>query len=131
MTVPLIIYLVEVLDKISCALTFIFVLASAGAVITLLIWSFNADMTDYGDKYAVKASSAKKILKSIVIVMCVTAIIDIIIPSKKTIYLMIGGYAAESIYESPEAKAFGNKVLNIVNNKLDELEQSTKPKEKQ
>jgi hypothetical protein len=130
MTVPLIIYLVEVLDKISCALTFVFILSVVGAVIAFGAWSFNADMTDYGDKYAVKAASAKKILKSIVIAMCVTAILDIIIPSKKTIYLMIGGYAAESIYESPEAKAFGNKVLNIVNNKLDEIEQSTKTKEK-
>jgi len=130
MTVPLIIYLVEVLDKISSALVFIFILSSIGAVIAFATWSFNGDMSKYGDEYKTKAASAKKILKSIVIVMCVTAILDIIIPSKKTIYLMIGGYAAESIYESPEAEAFGNKVLNIVNNKLDELEQSTKPKEK-
>lgn len=130
MTVPLIIYLVEVLDKISCALTFIFILSFVGAIIAFATWSFNANMSKYGDDYEAKASSAKKILKSIVIVMCVTAILDIIIPSKKTIYLMIGGYAAESIYESPEAKAFGNKVLNIVNNKLDEIEQSTKTKEK-
>jgi len=128
MTVPLIIYFVEVLDKISCALTFIFIIAFLGAIVSLIVWSFNADMSKFGNDYATKAASAKKMLKGIVIVMCVTGILDIIIPSKKTIYLMIGGYAAESIYESPEAKAFGNKVLNIVNNKLDELEQSTKEK---
>jgi hypothetical protein len=128
MTVPLIIYLVEVLDKISCALTFIFVVSLIVSLLSAMVWAFNADMSNFGKSYAIKASSAKKMLKSIVIVMCVTAILDIIIPSKKTIYLMIGGYAAESIYESPEAKAFGNKVLNIVNNKLDELEQSTKEK---
>lgn len=126
MTVPLIIYLVEVLDKISFALTFIFILSFVGAVIAFSVWSFNADMSKYGDDYEAKASSAKKILKSIVIVICVTATLNIIIPSKQTVYLMIGGYVAESIYESPEAKAFGNKVLNIVNNKLDELEKSTK-----
>ena len=131
MTVPLIIYLVEVLDKISFTLKFIFVISFLVAVLSAMFWSFNSDMSKYGDEYKEKSSSAKKIFKTIVIVMCATAILDIIIPSKKTIYLMIGGYAAESIYESPEAKAFGNKVLNIVNNKLDELEQSTKPKEKQ
>jgi len=128
MTVPLIIYLVEVLDKISCALTFIFVISLIAAIVSLIVWSFNADMSKFGDDYATKAASSKKMLKSIVILMCVTGVLDIIIPSKKTIYLMIGGYAAESIYESPEAKAFGNKVLNIVNHKLDELEQSTKEK---
>jgi hypothetical protein len=128
MSIPLIIYLVEVLDKISCALTFIFIIAVIGAVIAFATWSFNEDMSNYGNDYATKATSSKKILKSIVIVMCVTGILDIIIPSKKTIYLMIGGHAAESIYESPEAKQFGNRLINIVNNKLDELEEPTKEK---
>jgi hypothetical protein len=129
MTVPLIIYLVEVLDKISCALTFVFIVSLIVFALTGINWAFNADMSKFGDSYVEKAASAKKLFKTIAIVMCITAVFDIIIPSKKTIYLMIGGYAAESIYESPEAKAFGNKVLNIVNNKLDEIEKSTKEKQ--
>ena len=128
MSIPLIIYLVEVLDKISCALTFIFIIAFLGAIASLIVWSFNVDMSKFGKDYATKAASAKKMLKGIVIVICVTGILNIIIPSKQTIYLMIGGHVAESIYESPEAKQFGNRLINIVNNKLDELEQSTKEK---
>jgi hypothetical protein len=120
----------SVLDKISCALTFAFVICFIVVVGSFINWAFNADMTQFGDSYKSKAIASKNILKKSLIIICIIGFFDIIIPSKKTIYLMIGGYAAESIYESPEAKAFGNKVLNIVNNKLDEIEQSTKTKEK-
>jgi hypothetical protein len=126
MTVPLIIYFVDVLSKISAALSFIFVISCIVAGCSFFVWAFNADMTQYGEDYKTKAVAAKKILKSFIVIICIVGIVDIVIPSKKTIYLMLGGYAAESIYESPEAKVFGNKLLTIINNKLDELEKSTK-----
>ena len=128
MTIPFIIYLIEVLDNVKGFVLLALICLSLTLLFSLITWGFNSDMSEHGDVYKQKAESGKKLFKKTLIFFSIAAFFMIVIPSKKTIYLMLGGYTAQSIYESPEAKEFGNKVLNIVNSKLDELEQSTKEK---
>ena len=52
-----------------------------------------------------------------------------LIPSERAMYMMAGGYAVQRTVESPAVQAINDKVLAVINNKLDEaLADLGKPK---
>lgn len=54
----------------------------------------------------------------------------IVIPSEKAIYMMAGVESAQRIAEKPETKEIGEKILKILNQKLDDaLEDKSKKEE--
>ena len=47
-------------------------------------------------------------------------------PDEKTMYMMVGAYATQKVIESPEAKQMADKIMTIVNAKVDEYVEEAK-----
>ena len=64
-----------------------------------------------------------------VAVALTTSSLLVLLPSERTAYLMVGAYATQKIAEDPKVQETGNKVLQVINQKLDEvLEQGKRPR---
>lgn len=64
--------------------------------------------------------------KYFIISISIFTLLTIIIPSSKTIYQMAGAKLTQDVVESPEAKEISSKLLQIINQKLDEQIKETK-----
>jgi hypothetical protein len=54
--------------------------------------------------------------------LCITCFVFIVfLPTQKTMYVMAGAYAAQKVYESPEAARISSKVVAIVEKQLDDI----------
>lgn len=65
-------------------------------------------------------SSAKSWIIRITVVMSFFGFIAALIPSERTAYMMIGAYAAQKVAEQPRTIELSNKVLKIIEKKLDD-----------
>jgi len=62
----------------------------------------------------------KKSILKYMVTFLVLAFTSVLIPSEKTMYVMVGAYAAQKVYQSPETKVISEKVLKVIEQKLDE-----------
>lgn len=53
-------------------------------------------------------------------VAIVALVIAVLLPSEKTAWIMVGAYATQKVVTSPGMQETGDKVVKIINNKLDE-----------
>ena len=110
-------YFIDVIENFGCLMVLTLAIASIVAFISGTVGaSYNWDDRDV----------EKRVFKTSFTVLLIAALFLVFLPSKKTMYLMVGAYAVERVVETPEAKEFGDKLLKIVNNKLDELTKETK-----
>lgn len=68
-----------------------------------------------------KASRFLGIIQRFLTYGVIAGSVALLIPSQRTAYLMAGGYVTQTIAESPAAAGIGNKVLNLINVKLDSM----------
>jgi multidrug transporter EmrE-like cation transporter len=68
---------------------------------------------------SIEEETAYKIWKRCGITAVCFALILTILPNEKTAYTMVGAYAAQKIAQDPRTQEVGNKVLTIINQKLD------------
>jgi len=61
-----------------------------------------------------------KNIKTAFTVLTIVTILAILLPSKKTAYIMVGAYVAQRIAESGEVKEVGAKVYQLINKQLDQ-----------
>jgi hypothetical protein len=61
----------------------------------------------------------KKVFKIALITLGISSFVAILIPSEKTAYIMVGAYATQKVAENEKVQETGQKVLSIINNKLD------------
>ena len=54
-----------------------------------------------------------------VIAIIVISSISVLVPSEKTMYVMVGAYAAQKVYESPASEKIAEKTLKVIETKLD------------
>lgn len=66
-----------------------------------------------------KAAFCDKWLKRMGITLAILVPLSILIPSEKTAYMMVGAYAAQKVAENEKVQATGQKVLTIIEQKLD------------
>jgi len=59
--------------------------------------------------------------KTLITVLLSSILLVVVVPSEKTMYTMAGAYATQKIAEAPETKEIANKVLKIINEKLDSV----------
>ena len=71
------------------------------------------------EKKRAKAAWADKFLGRTVIVFLIAVFIHVAIPSEKTMYMMVGAYATQKIAENDKVQQTGQKVLTIIEQKLD------------
>ena len=111
MTLAVYIYLIGFVAKLEAVLVALmiisFILAALMGFLTLL-------GAEQGESW-VKGSFSK--MKIFTITCLVSTSIYSIVPSEKTMYMMAGGYAAQSVVESE----IGDKVYTLINQELDKL----------
>lgn len=61
----------------------------------------------------------EKWIKRLFGILGLTVFLIVTIPSEKTAYMMVGAYAAQKIAENDKVQETGQKVLTIINHKLD------------
>ena len=105
MEFALLIYLTEMLGKLENALAITAVL-SAFAVLFLGAWD--------------EENWSKPYLKWSVLALAVSISFIVVLPSKKTAYMMVGAYAAQKVVQSPDVVGIYSRVIRLVETKLDE-----------
>lgn len=114
MSLMWIFYWIDVIAKISVFLKIISV-AFLIAGVYCFIFYFSEDSGDGEIKYLKKYSFI------LFFSGCFILLISLFMPSKETSYKMVASYAAQEVYESPQAKEIGNKLIVLANKKLDDL----------
>ena len=114
-----VIYGIDVLSNLGCLAAIILIVSSIASVICGLMCA----------EYDAGEEETSRLKKALTITLS-AALLLVFIPDKKTMYLMVGAYATEKIVETPEAKEFGSKLLNVVNHKLDKILQEEEDKKK-
>jgi beta-lactamase regulating signal transducer with metallopeptidase domain len=105
------VYLLGQIHKVSFALLSI-LLVFVLATIVSLINCVDSNHLPNREFWAVKASKFTKITYIILLLW-------VLLPSEKTSYTMAGAYVAQKVVEDPRSAEIGNKVVKIINQRLD------------
>lgn len=121
MELALFIWVANVLPSVSVLFVLIMVLIGLYCLIKILWASCNSDC-EYTKKYmpdsyakAMEVWKMKWIKKPAAAVIIIGVIVSLI-PTEKTMYLMLAGFAGQKVVQSEAA----DKVVQIINKKLDE-----------
>lgn len=139
MDLALLVYAISTLGSLHNVLSvllFISSLASIGfgiAVVSTVLdpeeYSWNLDKE--GNLKPKVAQSRKTTMRcakwSVGIALAASGLL-VLLPSERTAYLMVGAYATQKIAEDPKVQETGNKVLQVINQKLDEVLEQGKRK---
>ena len=121
MELALLVYAISLLEGLR---TFLVVAAFAAGMV--IIGSGIATLESYND-----TAAAKRWFKRSVITLAVLGFLSTLIPTERTAYVMVAAYATQKVAESPEVRDTGDKVLTLINSKLDQLiQEADEPKSK-
>lgn len=121
MELALLVYAISLLEGLR---TFLVVAAIAAGMV--VIGSGIATLESYND-----TAAAKRWFKRSVITLAVLGFLSTLIPTERTAYIMIAAYATQKVAENPEVRDTGDKVLTLINSKLNQLIlEANEPKKK-
>lgn len=125
MELALLVYGISALSNFVFFLVFICIFL---VIMTLFaLASYDCNYTD--DKKELWTLTSKTVRKYLVATLILSLVITLI-PSQKTMYVMVGAYAAQKVAQAPETKVISEKVLKIIEIELDaqvnEVKQITK-----
>lgn len=112
MEFALLIYLTEMLGALNGTLTALSIWCAMAAIMCII--NINAD---YGETVERRS---KRFLKYALIALAVSWSLLILLPSKKTVYMMVGAYAAQKVVQSPDVAGIYSRIIRLVETKLDE-----------
>lgn len=124
MDLALLVYGISVIASINESLivgTILFVVGFACLTIAKIIYDI---ASEFDKKYNIQEYTATKNVlnrwwKTVGIVAAVVTFFNVITPSEKTMYVLVGSYAAQKITENDKIVAMSSKVLKIIETKLD------------
>lgn len=108
MEFALLIYLTEMLGKLETVLTVTSVLSIC---ITMVVFA--------GAGVFIEEYWVKLYLKWSVLALAVSISFIVVLPSKKTAYMMVGAYAAQKVVQSPDEVGIYSRIIRLVEAKLD------------
>lgn len=118
MDLALLVYGISVFSSLGIVSLVILILSLTVLVVTSLSY------LDYS--CSDKAFWHKGVTRSLAVLIS-ALIIVIVTPSEKTMYTMVGAYAAQKVAEDPKVQQLSGKVLKLVETKLDSyIEQAEK-----
>lgn len=129
------VYLISLLDNIVPLAGVILSFTGTALIIGLIYLSEHTpsryDNNAEREWKALKYAGAKRLLKKLWIAVTITCVLLVVVPSKKTAYVMVGAYAAQQLAQNDDVKTIGGKVYSIITNELDfYLEKSLPTKKK-
>ena len=129
MELALLVYFASVVGSIS---TFLIILAimlfciSVAFVITLLTGNLGIK-TRYGEteeeiknQLKIKSTLTKSVKWTIPLTI-IFALLSVLLPTERTVYLMTAAYATQTIAQNDRVQKIGNDVLEVVEKKLNEM----------
>lgn len=131
MELALLIYFISIIHPLENLIMCIVMLMFVSVVVLSIVWLANFEEPKYIDideleKKRELIISVKQRLKKLLSWILILDLINIAIPSERTAYMMLGAYAAQTVAQSEqmdkvlsESSKISNKILTIVNNKLD------------
>lgn len=98
------------------------VLSNIGVVSGLVLVFSMVTAIGAGIVYAASEGEAKfPFIKSLIATIVLSTAIVVVVPSEKTMYTMAGAYATQKVAEAPATREVADKVLKIINEKLDSM----------
>lgn len=124
MDLALLVYVISVVASIKIPLiigTIVLGISFIGLTIAKMVY---VAPSDYDRKYKLEEytetkNAVNRWWKTTGIVVGVVAFVNVITPSEKTMYVMVGAYAAQKITENDKVISMSSKVLKIIETKLD------------
>lgn len=124
MDLALLVYGISLLHKISIFFAVLMFIGIATCIIALIYRGAELSINTWDDQQRVKWKQERipgtmKVVWTSATVAIVFCLLGIFVPSEKTAYTMVGAYAAQKVAEDPKVHDISNKVLTIINQKLD------------
>ena len=114
MELAILVYGVSLLEGLKGFLVLLGLLFGAIVIIAAIC---NIEMPDVDTDTA----PAKRWLKRGVISLVLVCFTSVFIPSERTAYIMVAAYATQKIAQAPESRETGEKILTLINSKLDQI----------
>lgn len=111
MDLAILVYAISILKPLSIIFTFMIIISMMMLFITLMFY-----MSDYYIKDTTFISTRRYCITGLFI----AAIGVIFIPSERTAYMMVGAYAAQKIATDPTVARINEKVVKLIERKIDE-----------
>ena len=124
MDLALLVYVISVVASIKIPLvigTIVLGVSFIGLTVAKMVY---VAPSDYDRKYKLEEytetkNAVNRWWKTVGVVVGVVAFVNVITPSEKTMYVMVGAYAAQKITENDKVISMSSKVLKIIETKLD------------
>jgi DMSO/TMAO reductase YedYZ heme-binding membrane subunit len=112
MDLALLVYAISTLENFKVFITVLMV------AVAILAFGFFISSCDSW-KPQTKLDNDWKIAKRYTVVFVFLGLIQVVLPTQKTAYTMVGAYAAQRISENEKVQQMSGKVLTIIEQKLD------------
>lgn len=113
MELSLLVYTISVISNLNFLIVILVVLSLLAALFCGLA------STDFGTSKDEKLK-LHKYAKRFSISALVMCLLFALLPSEKTMYVMVGAYAAQKVAENPDVQRLSEKTLKVIEDKLDE-----------
>ena len=114
MELAMLVYGISFLSNFMSFLVFVLVAIVLVVVFKLIIY------TDSKWDKSITWEDTVKSIQKYTIAFLIIGFCTVLIPSQKTMYVMVGAYAAQKVAQAPETKVISEKVLKIIEKELDE-----------
>ena len=137
MDLALLVYAISVIATIKTPLMILTLVLLITTIILIVLKMAWETPSSYDRSYNLDGYEAQKVAfnkwwKVSIISFAVVTFFNIITPSERTMYIMVGAYAAQKVSENEKVATLSSKVLKIIESKLDtyveEAEQEVKKK---
>lgn len=133
MSLLLLIYVLNLLDEFDKALTLISMITIIVTFLMSIIWFYNSEEAskhynheDTRKRHKQLSEWSAKYTKIGLLLIGIFSLMDFVVPSKKTGYLMVGAYMAQELANSEvaqkvwsESSNISGKIVKIINKELD------------
>lgn len=124
MDLTLLVYGISVLDKIQPVLGMIIASTMIALIVSLGFRFIGLTIESWDGEGTVKRKMQQrepleKWIKRLFIILGITSMLAVAVPSEKTAYMMVGAYATQKIAENDKVQETGQKVLKLIEQKLD------------
>jgi len=116
MELALLVYGISVMSSLAAFCVFICVCLVIIVIFKLVAYDFTPSYKRAENQWEI----TKKSIGKYMVTFLVLAFTTVLIPSEKTMYVMVGAYAAQKIAQAPETKVISDKVLKVIEQKLDQ-----------
>ena len=128
MELALLVYFASVVGSVStllCLLSFILSSVSTAFIVTLLfcnlgVKQYEETEEELKNQLKIKSTLTKSVKWTIPFAV-IFALLSVLLPTERTVYLMTAAYATQTIAKNDRVQKIGGDVLEVVENKLGEM----------